>query len=194
MTTVVAANHVGQIGHIPDTQHIIDYPTRPTCNCICDCTRRPGRRIFCHGGCNRLVGPGCCYLGLSADGTPRCHMCGYGNEEPDPEPGEELAFSIDKVTGEAGPIPAHPEFFGSSSSARYLAEDINPQYGIFYACEGPVCRFCRSDRRAESWSTISAPCSECGGIDCGNLVCNCYARALRSHFYSSPHPEQQRTA
>jgi hypothetical protein len=60
-------------------------PDRPTCQCMCGCRRRPGRRIHC-SGCGRLVGPGCCWridAGL-------CHECERGLPEPDPEPREAL--------------------------------------------------------------------------------------------------------
>ena len=51
--------------------------SRPRCQCLCGCRKRPGRRPSCPR-CGRLVGPGCCW----ADG--KCHICnGQGNpQEP----------------------------------------------------------------------------------------------------------------
>ena len=54
---------------------VTEWPSRPTCKCLCGCRKRPGRLIQCPR-CNRRVGPGCCWV----QGTRCCHSCG----EPEP--------------------------------------------------------------------------------------------------------------
>ena len=53
-----------------------ESPSRPKCQA---CGRRPGRRILCPG-CQRQVGPGCCWVETSG----RCREC--ISEQPEPEP------------------------------------------------------------------------------------------------------------
>ena len=56
---------------------------RPLCGCKCICPHRPGKggRRPCPG-CNRLIGPGCCW-----DHIRKCyHKCADIEPEPDPEP------------------------------------------------------------------------------------------------------------
>ena len=54
-----------------------ESPSRPKCQA---CGRRPGRRILCPG-CQRYVGPGCCWVETSG----RCRECISVQPEPEPE-------------------------------------------------------------------------------------------------------------
>ena len=64
------------------------------CHCLCNCPRRPNRRITCER-CNLGVGPGCC--ARNAEGgmpdigatTCICHRCLEEGPPPQPNPQEE---------------------------------------------------------------------------------------------------------
>ena len=72
------------------------------CHCLCNCERRPNRRITCER-CNWGVGPGCCARNAEG-GTPEigattciCHVCLTEGPPPLPNPQEEKELRMAAV-------------------------------------------------------------------------------------------------
>ena len=104
-STISAANDITVPRPLTKRQGTTLWPSRPTCNCLCGCRRRPRRRIRCPR-CNMYVGPGCCW-----DIDHMCHFCWpWGLPEPQPEtPTPRLNISTTTETTHGGNVQSTPD-------------------------------------------------------------------------------------